>query len=66
MKRWVMTTDCPCVDTKKLIPHLECYVEKDGNLYAEQISGQLINLGKILLESDSLSEVEGYDQSIFV
>lgn len=61
-----MTSDCSCVDTKKLIPHLECYIEKNGHLYAEQISGQLIDLGKILLESDSLAEVEGYDQSTFI
>ena len=66
MKRYVRTTDFINIDTKLLIPHLECYLEKDGHLFAEQINGQLIDLGKILLESDSPTGVEGYDQSVFI
>ena len=66
MKRYVKTTEFVCIDTKQLIPHLECYLKKNDRLLAEQIDGRMIDLGRILLESDSLTEVEGYDQSIFI
>ena len=66
MKRYVRTTDCLLIDTHQLIPHLECYLKKEDHLYAEQINGQLIDLGRIIQESDSRTEVEGYDQSVFI
>lgn len=66
MKRYVRTTDYVFIDTHLLIPHLECYLKKDDHLFAEQINGQLIDLGKILFETDVPTEVEGYDQSNFI
>lgn len=66
MKRYVKTTKYVCIDTRDMIPHLECYLEQNGHLIAEQINGYTIDLGEILLASDSLAEVEGYDQSVFI
>lgn len=62
MKRYVITDTSGVVDTKVLIPHLECYVEQFGRLYAEQISGYMIDLGRIIAATDSL---EGVDYDIY-
>lgn len=60
MKRYVITDTSGVVDTKLLIPHLECYVEQFGRLYAEQISGYMIDLGRIIAETDSVEDLD-YD-----
>lgn len=59
MKQFIKTTKYICVDTKQLIPHLECYIIKENNhLYAEQITGQHIDLGKIIKMSDIKEDIE--------
>ena len=60
MKRYVITDASGVVDTSILIPHLECYVEQFGRLYAEQISGYMIDLGRIIAETESIENLD-YD-----
>lgn len=57
MKRFVQVKNSKVVDTMLLIPHVECYLEKDGRLYVEYILGDLVDLGKIIKEADTLEEL---------
>lgn len=58
MKRYVITDMSGVIDTRILIPHLECYIEHSGKLYAEQISGHMLDLGKIVAAVDSLDDLD--------
>lgn len=62
MKQFIKTNWYTCVDTKEMIPHLECYVIKEDNhLYAEQINGQHIDLGKIIQMSNKKEDITHND-----
>ena len=53
MKRYIKTDKYKCIDTHKLVPHMECYIIKDNKLYVEQISGHIFDLGTIIIMKDN-------------
>ena len=57
MKRFVQVKNSKVIDTMLLIPHVECYLNLDGRLVVEYISGDLYDLGKIVKEADTLEEL---------
>lgn len=60
MKQFIKTTEYKFIDTKQMIPHLECYlIKEDNHLYAEQISGHHIDMGKIIKMSDTKEDIKG-------
>ena len=45
------------IDTKLMIPHVECYLIEDNKLYSESIDGIIYCLGEIVKQSDSIEDV---------
>lgn len=58
IKKYIQVLSGKVVDTSLILPHTECYVVIDDKLYAEQIDGSEVYLGKIVHESDRLSDLE--------
>ena len=54
VKRYYVLANNRLVDTSVILPHTECYLEKDGSLFAEQLDGSEVNLGKIVESGDSI------------
>ena len=61
MKRFVQVKNSKVIDTMLLIPHVECYLEENGRLYVEYILGDIVDLGKIVKQADSLEELVNMD-----
>jgi hypothetical protein len=64
MKRFVQVKNSKVVDTMLLIPHVECYLKQDGRLFVEYILGDIVDLGKIVKEADTLEELVNMDPQI--
>lgn len=45
------------IDTKLMIPHVECYLIEDNKLYSESIDGIIYCLGDIIKQGNSIEEV---------
>ena len=62
LKRYIKVLNGKIIDTTLLMPHVECYYveeEKDCNkLYVEDIYGNACYLGKIVAETNEMSELE--------
>ena len=54
VKRYYRLSNNKIVDTSVILPHTECYFEKGGSLFAEQLDGSEVNLGKIIESGDSI------------
>lgn len=55
MKRYILTTDNGVVDTDiSSHRHIECFHNKNGILYAEDLSGREYKYSTIIDESDTM------------
>ena len=57
VKRYIKVLSGKLVDTSLILPHTECYFIEDCKLFAEQIDGTNVYLGKVICESNNLSEL---------
>ncbi len=57
LKRYVEVLNGKIVDTTLLLPHVECYYIEDEKLYVEHIDGSTCYLGKVIRETNNLSEL---------
>lgn len=57
LKRYIEVLNGKVVDTTLLLPHVECYYVEDEKLYVEHIDGTTFYLGKIMRESNELSDL---------
>ena len=57
LKRYVEVLNGKIVDTTLLLPHVECYYIEDDKLYVEHTDGTTFYLGKVIRETNELSEL---------
>jgi hypothetical protein len=65
-RRYIRILNGGLVDTKLILPNVECYYTFDNKLYVEFIDGTDHYVGKIVLETDDLSDVKNYYEAITV
>lgn len=57
LARYILLDNDKVIDTTKIYPHTECYLECSGYLYVEFLDGTEHSLGKIIVESDSIEDI---------
>ena len=57
LKHFIKVKSGKVVDTTLLLPHTECYFVKGDELYMESIDGNNLYLGKIIIETNDLSDL---------
>lgn len=57
LKHFIKVKSGKVVDTTLLLPHTECYFVKGDELYMESIDGNNLYLGKIVIETNDLSDL---------
>lgn len=57
LKRYVEVLNGKVIDTTLLLPHVECYFIEDEKLYVEHTDGSTFYLGKVMRETNDLSEL---------
>ena len=57
LKRYVEVLNGKVIDTTLLLPHVECYFIEAEKLYVEHTDGSTFYLGKVMRETNDLSEL---------
>lgn len=57
LKHFIKVKSGKVVDTTLLLPHTECYFVKGEELYMESIDGNNLYLGKVVVETNDLSDL---------
>ena len=57
LKRFIKVKSGKVVDTTLLLPHTECYFVKGDELYMESTEGSNLYLGKVVVETNNLSDL---------